>query len=75
MYLNNELVGSYKVDLINWPDITPNKINIPIKIKPGENILKFYTPQEGTVPLNVNAWADQRLLSLAFQNISLGQTT
>lgn len=69
--LNNELIGKYNINTINYLDVTPDNIELKINLKKGENIIKFTTPQKGTIPSEIGAWNDERELSLAFQNIKL----
>jgi hypothetical protein len=71
VYLNNEFVHAYKIDILGYPDVTPDQISLKIHLKKGENILKFSTPQSGTIPSEIGAWADPRELSLAFQKIQI----
>lgn len=73
VYLNNEWVNNYKIDIGGYPDQTPDHLSLKIHLKKGENIIKFSTPQAGTVPEEIGAWNDTRELSLAFQNITIAE--
>jgi hypothetical protein len=71
IHVNNELMGKYHIDLTSYLDSTPTQIKLKIKINEGENAIRFYTPQKGTVPSEIGEWKDDRVLSVAFQNITL----
>lgn len=71
IYFNEELIGTYNIELKKWPDNTPRNISQYLPLKKGENIIRFYSPDKGTVPSKVGAWDDRRELSLAFQNMTL----
>jgi hypothetical protein len=71
IYANGALIEKYHIDKIGYPDVTPTRIELKIKINVGENAIRFYTPQKGTVPSKIGAWKDDRVLSLTFQNITL----
>ena len=71
IYANGALIEKYHIDKIGYPDVTPTRIELKIAINEGENAIRFYTPQKGTVPSKIGAWKDDRVLSLTFQNITL----
>ena len=71
IYVNDELIEKCSIDLKCWPDHTPTQIKLKVNINDGENTIRFYTPQKGTVPSKIGAWKDDRVLSLTFQNITL----
>ena len=71
IYVNDELIEKCNIDIKGWPDDTPTQIKLKVNINEGENTIRFYTPQKGTVPSKIGAWKDDRVLCLAFQNITL----
>jgi hypothetical protein len=67
VYLNDELINEQKIPT------SFVKIEIPVKLKEGDNMLKFYTPDGCQRPIDIPELKnkDGRCLSLSFQNITL----
>jgi uncharacterized membrane protein len=67
VYLNDELIHEQKV-LTSFVEI-----KLPLKLKTGRNIIRFYTPDGCQRPIDIPELKnkDSRCLSLGFQNISL----
>lgn len=65
VYLNDDLIHEQKIPT-RFVDVV-----IPVKLKEGENILRFYTPDECQRPVDIPELKnkDSRCLSLAFQNL------
>jgi hypothetical protein len=49
------------------------EVEIPVKLKEGENIIRFYTPDGCQRPCDIPELKnkDSRCLSLAFQNVTI----
>jgi hypothetical protein len=67
VYLNDQLIHEQNI---------PTRfveVEIPVKLKEGENILRFYTPDGCKKPVDIPELKnkDSRCLSLAFQNITI----
>lgn len=71
LYVNNELTGTYHISKKGYPDNTPDEIQLNIHLNKGDNVVQFAVSQPGTIPSEVEAWNDDRELSLAFQNIRI----
>lgn len=69
IYLNDELIQKQNIPT------SFVKVQIPAKLKVGENIIRFYTPDGCQRPCDIPELKnnDSRCLSLAFQNIALTQ--
>jgi hypothetical protein len=67
IYLNDKLIYEQNIKTIF------TEVKIPIKLKKGENVLRFYTPEGCQRPIEIPELnnMDRRCLSLAFQNITL----
>jgi hypothetical protein len=67
VYLNNELIHEQNI-LTSFVEV-----EIPVKLKQGENVLRFYTADGCQRPVDIPELnnMDSRCLSLAFQNITL----
>jgi uncharacterized membrane protein len=74
-YKQRTLQNYLNDDLINKQNVPTSfvEVEIPVKLKEGENILKFYTPDGCQRPCDIPELKnkDPRCLSLAFQNIML----
>ena len=67
VYLNDELLNSHLIGTKGEEILSPQ-----ITVPPGENTIKFYTPQCCDKPSDLSEECkDSRCLSIAFQNISL----
>lgn len=71
LYVNNELTGMYHISKKGYPDNTPDEIQLNIHLNKGDNVVQFAVSQPGTIPSEVEAWNDDRELSLTFQNIRI----
>jgi hypothetical protein len=70
VYLNDKLIHEQKIQTKSM------KLEIPIKLKKGENIFRFYTPEGCQRPCDISELKspDTRCLSFAFTNITVGHT-
>ena len=72
IYLNGGLIHAQKIPT------SFVEVEIPVKLKVGENIIRFYTPDGCQRPVDIPELKnkeDSRCLSLAFQTISLTEIT
>lgn len=65
IYLNEELIDK------KYIDITSNKFNTKFRLKEGDNIIRFYVPNNCQRPIDVSIYRDIRCLSISFGNISV----
>lgn len=67
VYLNDEIIHEQTIST------SFVEVEIPVKLKQGENVLRFYTPDGCQRPCDIPALntKDARCLSLAFQNITI----
>jgi len=67
VYLNDKLIHEQKIQTKSM------KLEIPIKLKKGENIIRFYTPEGCQRPCDISELKsiDIRCLSFAFTNFTL----
>jgi hypothetical protein len=68
VFLDDELIHKQKIPT------SFVEVEVPVKLKEGENILRFWTPDGCQRPIDIQELKnkDSRCLSLAFQNITIG---